>query len=80
MRTYDRQAPYPEEINRQIIARIAQLHFAPTLVNKQNLLSEHICDENIIVTGNTVVDALQLIVKRIMKDKNYKNIERNILI
>ncbi|WP_257669532.1 non-hydrolyzing UDP-N-acetylglucosamine 2-epimerase [Parapedobacter tibetensis] len=58
LRTYDRYAPFPEEINRQLTARIASLHFAPTKMAGANLLNEHIDGEHIFITGNTVIDAL----------------------
>jgi UDP-N-acetylglucosamine 2-epimerase (non-hydrolysing) len=58
LRTYDKNAPFPEEINRQITSRIADYHFVPTKSAQKNLLSEGIKKEFIIVTGNTIVDAL----------------------
>ncbi len=58
LRTQNKHSPFPEEINRQITGRIADYHFAPTETSKQNLLKENIPAENIIVTGNTVIDAL----------------------
>ncbi len=58
LRTYDKQAPFPEEINRQLTARIADYHFAPTEQSKLNLCKEGIKEEGIMVTGNTVIDAL----------------------
>ncbi len=58
LRTYNKLAPFPEEINRQLTGRLADLHFAPTLQSKQNLLKEGVKEEQIIVTGNTVIDAL----------------------
>lgn len=58
LRTYNKQAPFPEEINRQITSRIADIHFTPTKAATQNLLKEEIPQENIIETGNTVIDAL----------------------
>jgi UDP-N-acetylglucosamine 2-epimerase (non-hydrolysing) len=58
LRTYDLEHPFPEEMYRQAIARLARLHFAPTPVSEQNLLAEGIEAEWIAVTGNTVVDAL----------------------
>ena len=58
LRTFNPAAPFPEEINRQITARIAAYHFAPTSKARENLLLENIQEENIHVTGNTVVDAL----------------------
>ncbi len=59
LRTGDKWQPFPEEINRRIAGSIADLHFAPTQGSRQNLLREGISDERILVTGNTVIDALQ---------------------
>ncbi len=59
LRTYNKTAPFPEEVNRQVTARIADWHFAPTARASANLLKEQIPKENIYFTGNTVVDALQ---------------------
>ena len=58
LRTYDKYSPYPEEMNRVLTGRIADLHFAPTERNCQNLLKEGIAGESIVITGNTVIDAL----------------------
>lgn len=58
LRTYNKQQPFPEEINRQLTARIADLHFAPTQTSQANLLNERIPADGIFVTGNTVIDAL----------------------
>lgn len=58
LRTYDKYSPYPEEMNRILTGRIADLHFAPTERNRQNLLREAINDEAVFITGNTVIDAL----------------------
>ena len=58
LRTYDKYSPYPEEINRVLTADIAEMHFAPTVRNKQNLIRENIT-QGIYVTGNTVIDALK---------------------
>lgn len=58
LRTYDKLSPFPEEMNRQMTSRLADLHFAPTAANRKNLLSENISD-NVFVTGNTVIDALK---------------------
>lgn len=60
LRTYDKYAPFPEEINRRLTTHIADLHFAPTKKAKENLLKEGIEEENIFVTGNTVIDALKM--------------------
>jgi UDP-N-acetylglucosamine 2-epimerase (non-hydrolysing) len=58
LRTYNKQAPFPEELNRQITSRIADIHFTPTLQATQNLLREGIAPNTIVETGNTVIDAL----------------------
>ncbi len=58
LRTHDKWAPFPEEINRQLIARLADIHFAPTESAKQNLLREGIDEKDIHVVGNTAIDAL----------------------
>lgn len=58
LRTWDMQNPFPEEANRVIAGRLARWHFAPTEGSRQNLLKEGIADQDIIVTGNTVIDAL----------------------
>jgi len=58
LRTYDKQAPFPEEINRQLTGRLADLHFSPTEQAKANLLREGIDPYTVYVTGNTVIDAL----------------------
>jgi UDP-N-acetylglucosamine 2-epimerase (non-hydrolysing) len=58
LRTYDKLAPFPEEINRQLTSRVADYHFAPTAKAKDNLLNEAVGPQHIEVTGNTVVDAL----------------------
>ena len=69
LRTHDIYSPWPEEMNRQITGRIATYHFSPTPLSRQNLLDEGICDEKITVTGNTVIDALYVVVERIKNDK-----------
>lgn len=58
LRTYNKRSPFPEEMNRQITSLIADYHFAPTVAARSNLLKENIANDRIIVTGNTVVDAL----------------------
>ncbi|MBA4385440.1 MAG: UDP-N-acetylglucosamine 2-epimerase (non-hydrolyzing), partial [Anaerolinea sp.] len=63
LRTNDKLQPFPEEINRRIASVIADLHFAPTQLSRENLLHEGIPDQQIIVTGNPAIDALQQIVK-----------------
>ncbi|WP_085524400.1 non-hydrolyzing UDP-N-acetylglucosamine 2-epimerase [Tuberibacillus sp. Marseille-P3662] len=63
LRTYDKYSPFPEEMNRQLASILADLHFAPTIVAKQNLLIEDNNPDNIFVTGNTAIDALTTTVR-----------------
>jgi UDP-N-acetylglucosamine 2-epimerase (non-hydrolysing) len=70
LRTYNLKSPWPEEGNRQITGRLAHLHFSPTPMAKENLLREGIPTENIIVTGNTVIDALKWVINKIEFDTN----------
>lgn len=65
LRTYDKYSPFPEEINRQLTGRIADIHFTPTAISQANLLREAVSDDQIIITGNTVIDALALAEKRL---------------
>lgn len=58
LRTFDKWAPFPEEINRQLTGKLADYHFAPTQHTKEHLLSENVDETTILVTGNTVIDAL----------------------
>lgn len=69
LRTYDMYSPWPEEMNRQITGRIATYHFAPTFLSQQNLLSEGVNESRITVTGNTVIDALYIVVDKIKNNK-----------
>lgn len=69
LRTYDKYSPFPEEMNRQLTGRIADLHFSPTKQNRENLLKENISNESIYITGNTVIDALKTTVKKDYKFK-----------
>lgn len=59
LRTADRYSPFPEEMNRRVTSAVATFHFAPTTIAQARLLAEHIAPETVIVTGNTVIDALQ---------------------
>lgn len=68
LRTHNIYSPWPEEMNRQITGRIATYDFSPTPLSRQNLLDEGVSPDKIIVTGNTVIDALQMVVARIKKD------------
>jgi len=63
LRTGNKYSPYPEEMNRKLTGSIADMHFAPTSTSKENLLKENVNPEAIMVTGNTVIDALQTTVK-----------------
>ena len=65
LRTNNKLSPFPEEINRQITGRICDYHFAPTDTSKNNLLSENVSEDSILVTGNTVIDALLSSVKKV---------------
>lgn len=74
LRTYDKWSPFPEEMNRQLTGRLADLHFAPTLTGKNNLLGEGVAESRITVTGNTVIDALLYSVRKISTE-GYTNEE-----
>ncbi len=63
LRTYDKWSPFPEEMNRKMVGAIADLHFCPTVTNRDNLARENIT-KGVFLTGNTVIDALQITVKR----------------
>lgn len=67
LRSHNMRSPFPEEFNRKICGLVTDWHFAPTLVAKQNLLSEAIAEDSILVTGNTVIDALLWMRKRLQK-------------
>ena len=69
LRTGDIYSPWPEEANRQLTTQITQYHFAPTSTSKSNLLTENVSDEKVIVTGNTVIDALFLALEKIKVNK-----------
>ena len=68
LRTHNIYSPWPEEMNRQLTGRMATYHFAPTELSRQNLLAEGVSDEHILVTGNTVIDALHQVVERVKGD------------
>lgn len=70
LRTHNIYSPWPEEMNRQITGRIAKYNFAPTPLSRQNLLEEKVKDYSIIVTGNTVIDALYWVVNKINNDES----------
>ena len=77
LRTYDKYSPYPEEMNRVMTGHLADFHFAPTEINKENLLKENIPEENIYIVGNTVIDALLTIAGRDyeFEDETLRNID-----
>ena len=70
LRTHNIYSPWPEEMNRLITGRIAMYHFAPTSLSRENLLKENVSDDAIIVTGNSVIDALYWVVEKIKSDSN----------
>lgn len=73
LRTGNIYSPWPEEANRLLTTQIAQFHFAPTEMNKSNLLREHIDEKNIIVTGNTVIDTLFIVLEKIKNTTDLEN-------
>ena len=80
LRTGNIYSPWPEEMNRQITGRIASYHFAPTETSRENLLKENVHPNNIYVTGNTVIDALHLVVNELKCDTQLADRERQTLI
>lgn len=85
LRTYDKYSPFPEEMNRNLTGKLASLHFAPTEGNKRNLEKENILN-NVYVTGNTVIDAMQLTIKNnyvfkneVLRKMEFKKEQRYIL-
>ncbi|SHI67292.1 UDP-N-Acetylglucosamine 2-epimerase [Mesonia phycicola] len=74
LRTFNKRAPFPEEINRSIAGRLADYHFPPTDRSKENLLNEAILEESIEITGNTVIDALLFSVNK-LQQQNYSDAE-----
>ncbi|OYU93081.1 MAG: UDP-N-acetylglucosamine 2-epimerase (non-hydrolyzing) [Bacteroidetes bacterium B1(2017)] len=73
LRTGNKLSPFPEEMNRSLTGRIADVHFAPTNTSKMNLLNENIPEDAILITGNTVIDALKFAIDKI-ESKSYPNI------
>jgi len=84
LRTWKKYNPFPEETNRQLISVLTDLHFAPTAANKQNLLREGVSTERIWVIGNTVIDALHMVVKKDIPPKGFGldriNFEKTIIL
>ena len=79
LRTHNIYSPWPEEMNRLITGRIATYHFSPTPLSRQNLLDEGVNDKAIMVTGNTVIDALYMMVDKIKIDKSLDAELKNVL-
>ncbi len=79
LRTFDRQYPFPEEFNRQLTGKIADYHFAPTQLSEKNLLNENTKEQNILVTGNTVIDALLYGIEKVnaenFRDEEIENLK-----
>lgn len=73
LRTHNMYSPWPEEINRQLTARLTTYHFAPTALNMKNLIKEGIKEENIVVTGNTVIDALYSVTEMLSNNESLQN-------
>ena len=69
LRTHNIYSPWPEEMNRQITGRIATFNFAPTPLSKENLLKESVDEKKITITGNTVIDALHMVVEKLKTDE-----------
>jgi UDP-N-acetylglucosamine 2-epimerase len=80
LRTFDKYSPYPEEMNRRLTGVMSDIHFAPTVTNKQNLINEGVGQDNIFITGNTVIDALNTTIRKdyvfqnsILQNIDFKN-------
>lgn len=72
LRTYDKYAPWPEEINRRLTGSLSDIHFAPTPKARENLLKEGVSEEAVHVTGNSVIDALFIVKKRLDEDEAFR--------
>lgn len=80
LRTHNIYSPWPEEMNRQITGRIAEYNFAPTILSKKNLLEENVSESKVMVTGNTVIDALYWVVNRIKNDESLNRELKQLLV
>lgn len=78
LRTFNKRSPFPEEINRSIAGSVSDYHFAPTTTSQQNLINENINQSHILVTGNTVIDALHYSSNKVTSN-NYSDDEVNTL-
>jgi UDP-N-acetylglucosamine 2-epimerase (non-hydrolysing) len=80
LRTFNMQSPFPEEMNRTVTGVVSNIHFAPTNTSKRNLLNENTTEDNILVTGNTVIDALLFSVNKVntvnYRDQEIENLKR----
>lgn len=80
LRTFDKYSPFPEEVNRSVTAVVSSVHFAPTKTSKNNLLLENKKENEILVTGNTVIDALEFSVEKVnsphFKDQDIENVKK----
>ncbi|MEC3906293.1 UDP-N-acetylglucosamine 2-epimerase (non-hydrolyzing) [Tamlana sp. 2201CG12-4] len=74
LRTFNKLSPFPEEINRSVTGRICDFHFSPTSTSKDNLVRENISDKSILITGNTVIDALQFSTQKV-ESPDFKDAE-----
>ncbi len=79
LRTHNVYAPFPEEFNRQVASKVTRWHFAPTEFSQQNLLNERVGEDQITVTGNTVIDALLWVLARIDSDAGRQAVLTNLL-
>ena len=79
LRTHNIYSPWPEEMNRLLTGRLATYHFSPTPLSRNNLIKESVDDRNIIITGNTVIDALYWVVDKIKNNKELDNESEDIL-
>ncbi len=83
LRTFNMRSPFPEEMNRSVTGVVSNIHFSPTNTSKENLLNENKASDSILVTGNTVIDALQFSVSKVngegFKDKEIENLKKNVL-
>jgi UDP-N-acetylglucosamine 2-epimerase (non-hydrolysing) len=78
LRTFNKLSPFPEEINRQVTGRVSDFHFAPTERARQNLLAESVSDSGIYITGNTVIDALHMVVDKVRQPEIRSKIEADL--
>ncbi|CAL2105868.1 UDP-N-acetylglucosamine 2-epimerase [Tenacibaculum sp. 190524A02b] len=78
LRTFNKRSPFPEEVNRSVAGSICDYHFSPTTTSEQNLLNENISKDNILVTGNTVIDALHFSSEKVTSE-NYSDQEVEML-